>query len=276
MDSKKIILKSIEEIKLMYESAQLVSKTLGLLAKEIKPGINSLDLDKLAEEFIRDNGGIPGFLGMYDFPNTLCVSPNFEVVHGIPNKKPLENGDIVSIDCGVLKNGFYGDHAYTFKVGDVSSEVQKLLNIALASLYIGIKEFKKGKRVGDISNAIQFYNETNGYGVVRELVGHGLGRSLHESPEVPNFGKKGNGKKFEDGMVLAIEPMINMGTEKVNFLNDGWTVETADKLPSVHFEHDVAMINGKPILLSTFDFIYESLGIKSDEENEFKWNENNY
>ena len=276
MDSKKIILKSIEEIKLMYESAQLVSKTLGLLAKEIKPGINSLDLDKLAEEFIRDNGGIPGFLGMYDFPNTLCVSPNFEVVHGIPNKKPLENGDIVSIDCGVLKNGFYGDHAYTFKVGDVSSEVQKLLDIALASLYIGIKEFKKGKRVGDISNAIQFYNETNGYGVVRELVGHGLGRSLHESPEVPNFGKKGNGKKFEDGMVLAIEPMINMGTEKVNFLNDGWTVETADKQPSVHFEHDVAMINGKPILLSTFDFIYESLGIKSDEENEFKWNENNY
>ena len=276
MDSKKIILKSIEEIKFMYESAQLVSKTLGLLAKEIKPGINSLDLDKLAEEFIRDNGGIPGFLGMYDFPNTLCVSPNFEVVHGIPNKKPLENGDIVSIDCGVLKNGFYGDHAYTFKVGDVSSEVQKLLDIALASLYIGIKEFKKGKRVGDISNAIQFYNETNGYGVVRELVGHGLGRSLHESPEVPNFGKKGNGKKFEDGMVLAIEPMINMGTEKVNFLNDGWTVETADKLPSVHFEHDVAMINGKPILLSTFDFIYESLGIKSDEENEFKWNENNY
>ncbi len=276
MDSKKIILKSIEEIKLMYESAQLVSKTLGLLAKEIKPGINSLDLDKLAEEFIRDNGGLPGFLGMYDFPNTLCVSPNFEVVHGIPNKKPLENGDIVSIDCGVLKNGFYGDHAYTFKVGDVSSEVQKLLDIALASLYIGIKEFKKGKRVGDISNAIQFYNETNGYGVVRELVGHGLGRSLHESPEVPNFGKKGNGKKFEDGMVLAIEPMINMGTEKVNFLNDGWTVETADKLPSVHFEHDVAMINGKPILLSTFDFIYESLGIKSDEENEFKWNENNY
>ena len=276
MDSKKIILKSIEEIKLMYESAQLVSKTLGLLANEIKPGINSLDLDKLAEEFIRDNGGIPGFLGMYDFPNTLCVSPNFEVVHGIPNKKPLENGDIVSIDCGVLKNGFYGDHAYTFKVGDVSSEVQKLLDIALASLYIGIKEFKKGKRVGDISNAIQFYNETNGYGVVRELVGHGLGRSLHESPEVPNFGKKGNGKKFEDGMVLAIEPMINMGTEKVNFLNDGWTVETADKQPSVHFEHDVAMINGKPILLSTFDFIYESLGIKSDEENEFKWNENNY
>ena len=276
MDSKKIILKSVDEINLMYESAQLVSKTLGLLAKEIKPGINSLDLDKLAEEFIRDNGGIPGFLGMYDFPNTLCVSPNFEVVHGIPNKKPLENGDIISIDCGVLKNGFYGDHAYTFKVGDVSSEVQKLLDIALASLYIGIKEFKKGKRVGDISNAIQFYNETNGYGVVRELVGHGLGRSLHESPEVPNFGKKGNGKKFEDGMVLAIEPMINMGTEKVNFLNDGWTVETADKLPSVHFEHDVAMINGKPILLSTFDFIYESLGIKSDEENEFKWNENNY
>ena len=273
MDSKKIILKSIEEIKLMHESAQLVSKTLGLIAKEIRPGVNSLSLDKLAEEFIRDNGAEPGFLGMYDFPNTLCISPNHQVVHGIPNNKPLLNGDIISIDCGVLKNGFYGDHAYTFKVGEVSSKIQKLLDVTLDSLYLGIKEFKKGKRVGDISNSIQTHNEINGYGVVRELVGHGLGRDLHESPEIPNFGRKGNGKKFQNGMVIAIEPMINMGTEKVNFLNDGWTVETADKLPSVHFEHNVALINGKPILLSTFDFIYKSLGIKSDEENEFKWDE---
>ena len=273
MDSKKIILKSFEEIELMRESAQLVSKTLGLLAKEIKPGITTLYLDKIAEEFIRDNDAEPGFLGMYDFPNTLCVSPNYEVVHGIPNKKPLQDGDIISIDCGVLKNGFYGDHAYTFKIGEVTNEIQKLLDTALESLYLGIKEFKEGNRVGDISFAIQNHNESNGYGVVRELVGHGLGKDLHESPEIPNFGKKGNGKKFVNGMVIAIEPMINMGTEKVNFLRDGWTVETADKLPSVHFEHDVAMIDGKPLLLSTFDFIYNTLGIKSNEENEFKWNE---
>ena len=273
MDSKKIILKSFEEIELMRESAQLVSKTLGLLAKEIKPGITTLYLDKIAEEFIRDNDAEPGFLGMYDFPNTLCVSPNYEVVHGIPNKKPLQDGDIISIDCGVLKNGFYGDHAYTFKIGEVTAEIQKLLDTALESLYLGIREFKEGNRVGDISYAIQKHNESNGYGVVRELVGHGLGKDLHESPEIPNFGKKGNGKKFVNGMVIAIEPMINMGTEKVNFLSDGWTVETADKLPSVHFEHDVAMIDGKPLLLSTFDFIYEALGIKSSEENEFKWNE---
>jgi len=273
MDSKKIILKSFEEIELMRESAQLVSKTLGLLAKEIKPGITTLYLDKIAEEFIRDNDAEPGFLGMYDFPNTLCVSPNYEVVHGIPNKKPLQNGDIISIDCGVLKNGFYGDHAYTFKIGEVTHEIQKLLDTALESLYLGVREFKEGNRVGDISYAIQKHNESNGYGVVRELVGHGLGKDLHESPEIPNFGKKGNGKKFVNGMVIAIEPMINMGTEKVNFLSDGWTVETADKLPSVHFEHDVAMIDGKPLLLSTFDFIYDALGIKSSEENEFKWNE---
>ena len=273
MDSKKIILKSFEEIELMRESAQLVSKTLGLLAKEIKPGITTLYLDKIAEEFIRDNDAEPGFLGMYDFPNTLCVSPNYEVVHGIPNKKPLQDGDIISIDCGVLKNGFYGDHAYTFKIGEVTTEIQKLLDTALESLYLGVREFKEGNRVGDISYAIQKHNESNGYGVVRELVGHGLGKDLHESPEIPNFGKKGNGKKFVNGMVIAIEPMINMGTEKVNFLSDGWTVETADKLPSVHFEHDVAMIDGKPLLLSTFDFIYDALGIKSSEENEFKWNE---
>ena len=273
MDSKKIILKSFEEIELMRESAQLVSKTLGLLAKEIKPGITTLYLDKIAEEFIRDNDAEPGFLGMYDFPNTLCVSPNYEVVHGIPNKIPLEDGDIISIDCGVLKNGFYGDHAYTFKIGEVNNKIQKLLDTALESLYLGIREFKEGNRVGDISYAIQNHNESNGYGVVRELVGHGLGKDLHESPEIPNFGKKGNGKKFVNGMVIAIEPMINMGTEKVNFLSDGWTVETADKLPSVHFEHDVAMIDGKPLLLSTFDFIYDALGIKSSEENEFKWNE---
>ena len=269
MDSKKIKLKSLEQIELIRESAQLVSKTLGLLAKEIQPGCTSKKLDKLAEEFIRDNNAKPGFLGMYGFPNTLCVSPNNEVVHGIPNDKPFENGDIISIDCGVLKNGFYGDHAYTFEVGDVSNEVKKLLLSTKESLYAGIREFKSGNRVGDISHAIQKFNEDNGYGVVKDLVGHGLGEDLHEKPEVPNFGKRGNGKKLVDGMVLAIEPMINMGTEKVEYLKDGWTILTADRKPSAHFEHDVAMIGGKPKLLSTFKYIYESLGIDSQEESEF-------
>ena len=269
MDSKKIKLKSLEQIELIRESAQLVSKTLGLLAKEIQPGCTSKKLDKLAEEFIRDNNAIPGFLGMYGFPNTLCVSPNNEVVHGIPNDKPFENGDIISIDCGVLKNGFYGDHAYTFEVGDVSNDVKKLLLSTKESLYAGIREFKSGNRVGDISYAIQKFNEDNGYGVVKDLVGHGLGEDLHEKPEVPNFGKRGNGKKLVDGMVLAIEPMINMGTEKVEYLKDGWTILTADRKPSAHFEHDVAMIDGKPKLLSTFKYIYESLGIDSQEESEF-------
>ena len=272
MDSKKVILKSLEEITLLQKSAQLVSRTLGILAKEIKPGIDTLYLDKIAEEFIRDHKGIPGFLGMYDFPNTLCVSTNHEVVHGIPNKKPLEDGDIVSIDCGVLMNNFYGDHAYTFEVGQVSDEIKKLLKTAKESLYMGIDNFRIGNRVGDISYSIQKHNETQGYGVVKELVGHGLGRNLHEKPEVPNFGKRGSGKKLLDGMVLAIEPMINMGSDQVVHSTDGWTVSTKDGMPSAHYEHNVALIDGKPKLLSTFDFIYDTLGIKSNEEENFKWN----
>ena len=272
MDSKKVILKSLEEITLLYKSAQLVSKTLGMLAKEIKPGINTLFLDKIAEEFIRDHNGIPGFLGMYDFPNTLCVSTNHEVVHGIPNNKSLKDGDIVSIDCGVLMNNFYGDHAYTFEVGEVSDDIKRLLRIAKESLYIGIDNFRIGNRVGDISYSVQKHNESQGYGVVKELVGHGLGKNLHEKPEVPNFGKRGSGKKFMNGMVLAIEPMINMGTDQVIQSSDGWTIETKDGMPSAHYEHNVALVDGKPILLSTFDFIYETLGIKSDEEKKFKWN----
>ncbi|MBD40910.1 MAG: type I methionyl aminopeptidase [Flavobacteriaceae bacterium] len=272
MDSKKVILKSLEEITLLYKSAQLVSKTLGMLAKEIKPGVNTLFLDKIAEEFIRDHNGIPGFLGMYDFPNTLCVSTNHEVVHGIPNNKSLKDGDIVSIDCGVLMNNFYGDHAYTFEVGEVSDDIKRLLKIAKESLYIGIDNFRIGNRVGDISYSVQKHNESQGYGVVKELVGHGLGKNLHEKPEVPNFGKRGSGKKFMNGMVLAIEPMINMGTDQVIQSPDGWTIETKDGMPSAHYEHNVALVDGKPILLSTFDFIYETLGIKSDEEKKFKWN----
>ena len=265
------LIKSKEEIELIRESALLVSKTLGMLAAEIRPGINTLHLDSLAETYIRDHGAVPGFLGLYNFPNTLCISPNSQVVHGIPNKEEVKEGDILSIDCGVLKNGFYGDHAYTFEVGEVKSEIKKLLKVAKESLYLGIAEFKKGNRTGDVGYAIQNYNESNGYGVVRELVGHGLGKEMHEKPEMPNYGKRGSGKKLIEGMVVAIEPMINMGTHKINQLKDGWTILTADSLPSVHFEHNIAIIDGKPNLLSTFDYIYESLEIKSDEEDQFKY-----
>ena len=255
---------------MIRESAQLVSKTLGMLAKEIKPGINTLYLDKLAETFIRDHNAEPGFLGLYDFPNTLCISPNHQVVHGIPNKDIINEGDILSIDCGVLKNGFYGDHAYTFPVGEIDVNTAELLKTTKESLYVGIEQFKVGNRVGDVGYAIQNYNELRGYGVVRELVGHGLGKEMHEKPEMPNYGKRGYGKKFIEGMVVAIEPMINMGTHKINQLNDGWTILTNDNKPSAHFEHNIAIVDGKPKLLSTFDYIYESLGIESDEEDPFK------
>lgn len=265
-----IKVKTSEEIELMRESALVVSKTLGMLAAEIKPGVNTLYLDKLAEDFIRDLGAEPGFLGMYDFPNTLNMSPNAQVVHGIPNNEPLKDGDIISVDCGSLKNGYYGDHAYTFEVGEVAEETKNLLRIAKESLYIGIREFRFGNRVGDVGFAIQDYCERHGYGIVRELVGHGLGKKLHEAPEMPNYGKRGRGKKFIEGMVVAIEPMINMGTRNIKQLKDGWTILTADGKPSAHFEHDVAIVDGKPELLSTFQYIYEALGIKSDEEDEFR------
>ncbi|MGX1024926.1 type I methionyl aminopeptidase [Flavobacterium sp. CS20] len=266
-----IKLKSTEEIALMQESALIVSKTLGMLAKEIKPGISTLKLDKLADEFIRDHNATPGFLGLYDFPNTLCMSPNEQVVHGIPNNKPLNDGDIISIDCGAKKNGFYGDHAYTFEVGEVKPEIKNLLKVTKESLYKGIAEFRYGKRIGDVGYAIQKHAEDHGYGVVRELVGHGLGKKMHEDPEMPNYGKRGRGKKFKNGMTVAIEPMINLGYRRVIQLKDGWTIITADGLPSAHFEHDVALIDGKPKLLSTFDFVYEALGISSDEEKPFKF-----
>jgi len=265
-----VILKTAEEIELMRESAQLVSKTLGMLAKEVKPGAMPLELDKLAEEFIRDHGGVPGFLGMYDFPNTLNWSPNEQVVHGIPDQTPLKDGDIISIDCGVLMNDFYGDHAYTFEVGEVVEETRALLKTAKESLYIGIEQFKTGNRVGDVGFAIQKYNEAQGYGIVRELVGHGLGKSLHEGPEMPNYGKRGRGKVFKEGLVVAIEPMINMGTHRVIQGKDGWTIKTADGKPSAHFEHNIAIVEGKPKLLSTFQYIYDALGIESEEEVPFK------
>jgi methionyl aminopeptidase len=265
-----IIQKTREEIELIRESALIVSKTLGMLASEVKPGVTTLYLDKLAETFIRDHGAEPGFLGMYDFPNSLCMSPNAQVVHGIPNNEPLKEGDIISIDCGAYKNGFYGDHAYTFPIGEIDAETKKLLDITKESLYVGIREFKLGNRVGDVGFAIQQHAEKNGFGVVRELVGHGLGAKMHEDPEMPNYGKRGRGKKFVDGMVVAIEPMINAGTARIKQLRDGWTILTADNKYSAHFEHDVALVNGKPELLSTFHYIYQALGITSDEEEEFR------
>ena len=263
-------IKSSEEIELIRESALVVSKTLGMLASEIKPGVDALYLDGLAEEFIRDHGAEPGFLGMYDFPNTLNMSPNAQVVHGIPTNEPLKEGDILSVDCGALKNGYYGDHAYTFEIGEVAAETKQLLKVTKESLYIGIREFRAGNRVGDVGYAIQNYCEGHGYGVVRELVGHGLGKKLHEKPEIPNYGKRGRGKKLTEGMVVAIEPMINMGTRRIKQLNDGWTILTADGQPSAHFEHNIAIVNGKPELLSTFQYIYDALGIESDEEDEFR------
>ena len=265
-----IIVKTREEIELMRQSALIVSKTLGMLAGELKPGITTLQLDKLAEQFIRDNGATPGFLGLYGCPSTLLTSVNEAVVHGLPTDKPLEEGDIVAIDCGAILNDYYGDHAYTFTIGEVSPEIQKLLKITKESLYKGIEQFKIGNRVGDVGYAIQKHTEDEGYGVVRELVGHGLGKKLHEDPEMPNYGKRGRGKKFIEGMTVAIEPMINMGTHRVKQLKDGWTIVTADGKPSAHFEHDVALIDGNPEILSTFKYIYKALGIESDEEDQFR------
>lgn len=265
-----IIQKTREEIELMRQSALMVSKTLGMIASEIKPGVTTLQLDKMAEEFIRDNGAIPGFKGLYDCPSTLLTSVNEQVVHGLPDNRPIQEGDIVSVDCGTIMNEFYGDHAYTFEIGEVAEETKKLLRITKESLYVGIREFRIGNRVEDVGNAIQRYTEAEGYGVVRELVGHGLGRKMHEAPEMPNYGKRGRGKLFIEGMVVAIEPMINMGTKNVRTLKDGWTIVTRDGKPSAHFEHDVAIVDGKPELLSTYAYIYKALGIESDEESEFR------
>ncbi len=260
-----IYLKTREEIELMRESALMVSRTLALIAREIKPGVIPAKLDALAEQYIRDNGGVPAFKGykgprgVPDFPATLCISVNEAVVHGIPGNKPLLDGDIISVDCGVKKNGFFGDHAYTFAVGEVKPEVLKLIEVTKESLYIGIQQMVSGNRIGDISFAIQQHAEKHGYGVVRELVGHGLGKNMHEEPEVPNYGKRGDGPKIKEGMVLAIEPMINLGTKNIRQLNDGWTIITADGKPSAHFEHDVAVVDGKPEILSSYAYIEEAL-----------------
>lgn len=259
----KIYYKTDEEIELIRESSLLVGKTLAEVAKLVEPGVTSLELDKVAEEFIRDNGAIPGFKGMYDFPNTLCTSVNSAVVHGIPNNKPLVDGDIISVDCGVLMNDFYGDAAYTFEVGEVKAEIKKLLEVTKECLRRAIEQAVAGNRIGDIGYAVQSHAEEHGYGVVRELVGHGLGRDLHEEPQVPNYGKRGSGVQLKEGMVLAIEPMINMGKRNIKQHPDGSTIVTTDGLPSAHFEHDVAIRKGKADVLSTHEYVEEVLKSKN-------------
>lgn len=260
-----IKLKSASEIEKLRQAALVVSRTLGMLAKEIKPGVKPVDLDRMAEDYIRSQGAEPGFKGLYGCPSTLLISKNETVVHGLPTDIPLQEGDVVSIDCGSILDGYYGDHAYTFEVGEVDPEVKKLLEVTKESLYLGIKAFKSGNRVGDIGFAIQKHAESHGFGVVRELVGHGIGTKLHEDPQVPNYGKPGKGKLLKNGLVLAIEPMITMGTYRVKQLSDGWTINTVDGKPAAHFEHDVALVEGEPVILSTYDYIYEALGINPDD-----------
>ena len=251
-----IIYKTEAEIALMKQSAMLVSKTLTEVAKVLAPGTTTLQIDKLCADFVRDHKAIPSFLNYRGYPHNICASVNDVVVHGFPDNTPLKVGDIVSIDMGVILNGWHGDHAYTFIIGDVSEAVLQLVRVTKESLYRGVEKAIAGNRVGDISYAIQDYTEKrHGYGVVRELVGHGLGRSLHEDPQVPNYGRRGDGKKLKENAVLAIEPMINMGIKEVYTESDGWTVRTRDGKPSVHFEHDVCVKRNKPLILSDYSII---------------------
>ena len=244
--------KTEEEIDLIRESSLLVAKTHAYIASCIKPGVTGLYLDKIAEEYIRDNGGIPAFKGYQSFPNSLCISPNEKIVHGIPNDKSFEEGDIVSIDCGVLMNSYYGDSAYTYSVGEINKEKKDLIEVTKQSLYLGIEKAVDGNRIGDIGHAIQNYVEKLGYGVVRELVGHGVGKNLHESPEVPIYGSRGKGVLLKEGMVIAIEPMINVGCKNITQHDDGWTITTLDNKPSAHFEHTVVVRKNKAEILSSF------------------------
>jgi methionyl aminopeptidase len=258
----KVSYKSAEEIELIRVSSLLVSRTHAEVAKVIKEGVSTAYLNKIAEEFIRDNEAIPAFLNYNGFPYTLCISLNNQVVHGFPSEYVLKDGDIVSVDCGVIKNKYFGDSAYTFAIGNVDKETQKLLDVTKECLTLGIEKAIVGNRIGDIGFAVQEHAEKNGFGVVRELVGHGVGRALHEKPEVPNYGKRGSGMKLEDGMVIAIEPMINAGRAGVKFWDDGWTVSTIDQKPSAHFEHTVAIKKGKADVLSTFEYVEEVLNKK--------------
>ncbi len=245
--------KTKEEIEIMRHSCLLVSQAHAALAKELKPGMTTFKINEMVETFIMDNGGAPSFKNYGGFKYATCISMNNAVVHGFPSNHELNDGDIISLDIGIFKNGFHGDSAYTYAIGEISAEVKKLLKVTKESLYAGIAKARQGNRIGDIANAIQEYTEKqNGYGVVRELVGHGLGRKLHEDPQVPNYGKKGSGAKLKAGMVLAIEPMINMGVKEVLHLDDGWTVLTKDGKPSAHFEHDVHITKGEPDILTSF------------------------
>ncbi len=250
-----IQIKTAEEIELLRASNQLVSKTLAEVARNIAPGVTTGKLDKIAEEFIRDHAAVPAFLGYKGYPKTLCTSVNQQVVHGIPSGYVLKDGDIISVDCGALLNGFYGDSAYTFAIGDIPERVRLLLKVTRESLLIGIENAIDGKRIGDISNAIQEHCESHKFSVVREMVGHGIGKSLHEAPEVPNYGKRGHGARLQEGMVICIEPMINMGRKEIIQDGDGWTIHTSDKQPSAHFELCVAIGKDKADTLSTFEYI---------------------
>lgn len=254
-----IYLKTEEEIQLIKESSLLVGKTLAEVAKHIKPGITTIELDEVAEQFIRDHGAKPGFKGYRGFPATLCISVNEQVVHGIPGNRRLKDGDIASIDCGVLLDGYYGDSAFTFAVGEVKPEVLALMKVTRESLYLGIEQATIGKRTGDIGNAIQQFVAPKGYGIVRELIGHGVGKYLHESPDVPNYGKKGQGVLLTEGMVIAIEPMINLGKRHVFQENDGWTIRTLDRKPSAHYEHTLAIRKDRAEILSSFEYIDQVL-----------------
>lgn len=255
--------KTEEEIELLRISSLLVGKTLAEVARHIKPGITTGALDKIAETFIRDHHAVPGFKGYGGFPATLCISVNEVVVHGIPGNQELHDGDLVSVDCGVIMNGFYGDSAYSFAVGEVSEEVSLLMERTKESLYRGIEVAKAGKRIGDIGYEIQTYVESFGYSVVRDLVGHGLGRNLHEKPEVPNYGKRGVGAMLQPGMVICIEPMINLGKRMIVQEKDGWTIRTADRRPSAHYEHAIAIMEGHTEILSSFDEIEEVLKLNT-------------
>jgi len=250
-----IHLRTNEEIALLKENALIVSKTLAEVGKHIAPGVTTLELDKLAETFIRDHGAIPAFLGYNGFPNTLCLSVNEVVVHGIPSDYRLQEGDIISVDCGTHYKGYFGDSAYTFGVGEIDKASAQLMRETRESLFKGIEQAIDGNRIGDIAAAVQGHVEQFGYGVVREMVGHGIGRLMHESPEVPNYGKRGNGKRLQEGMVICIEPMVNEGTHEVYLEKDGWTLRTADHKRAAHYELTVVVRKGKAEVLSTFEFI---------------------
>lgn len=263
-----IFLKTDDEIELLRQSNILVGKTLAELAKIIKPGVTTKELDKVAEEFIRDNGATPTFKGFPNqngvlFPGSICTSVNEQVVHGIPGEVVLKDGDIVSVDCGTYMNGYCGDSAYTFAVGEINDEVYNLLKVTKEALYLGIQNAIQGKRLGDIGDAVQQHCESHSYGVVREFVGHGIGKSMHEDPMVPNYGKKGNGILLKNGLCIAIEPMITLGAREVVMERDGWTVRTRDRKCAAHFEHTIAVRKGKTDILSSFDFVEEVLGEKA-------------